>query len=212
MLVGHNKQKKYFKHVIDNDSLSHAYLFSGPEMIGKKTFAFELARTIIGDDFDKNTDFKFIAPKIEEGESKIYIEDIRDFKKFMSLKSYGSGKRLVVFDNAHFLTSEASNALLKILEEPPAGSVIILISSMPDLIPATILSRCEEVRFGQLSSQEIEGYLAEKKLKKEDREFLMTLAGGKIGLISNLIDNSSIPQARKAIDDLRKLFNAGVYE
>ena len=212
MLTGHSKQKKYFKHVIDNGSLSHAYLFSGPDMIGKKTFALELAGSILGTDLDHNPDFKFIAPKVGEGESKIYIEDVRDFKRFMSLKSYGGDKRLVIFDNAHFLTSEAANALLKILEEPPLGSVIILISSVPNMIPATILSRCEEVRFNELSSREVEIYLADKKLKEDDKEFLATLARGRIGLINNLIENEAITEARRVIDDLRKLFNAGIYE
>jgi len=211
-MTGHEKQKKYFEKIIKNKALSHAYLFSGPEMIGKKTFALELAETILGENFRQNPDFKFIAPKTAEGESKVYIEDIRDLKKFLSLRSYGDNKRIVIFDDAHFLTPEAANALLKVLEEPPAGSVLFLISSVPDLIPATILSRCEEVRFTEAGKKEIEEYLADKKLKKEDRDFLATLSAGKIGLIERLLKEGEMAEAKKAVDDLRKLFKAGIYE
>ncbi|MDP3696727.1 MAG: AAA family ATPase [Candidatus Taylorbacteria bacterium] len=225
-LIGHNKQKRYFNSLIANGMLGHAYLFSGPEMIGKKTFTLELAKNILGDKFSQNPDFKLIAPKIEDDESKIYIEDIRDLKKFVSLKTYGGGRRIVIFDDAHNLTSEAANAFLKVLEEPPIGSVIFLISSMPGLLPPTILSRCEEVRFVGANEKEMSNYLADlaylpagqagrqagKKIKQEDKEFLAKLAGGRIGLMERLISGDGILEAKKAVDDLRKLLNSGIYE
>lgn len=212
MLIGHTKQKKYFNQVISNSMLGQAYLFSGPEMIGKKIFALELAKNILGSDFSQNPDFKLIAPRTEEGESKIYIEDIRNLKKFLSLKSYGGGMRVVVFDDAHYLTTEAANAFLKLLEEPPIGSLVILISSMPGLILPTILSRCEEVRFIQANEKEVADYLISKRLKEEDRNFLIKLSGGRIGLLERLIREDGILEAKKAVDDLRKLLNSGIYE
>lgn len=218
-IVGHDKRKKYFNHVITNNMLSHAYLFTGPDMIGKKMFAFELAENILGNDIWQNPDFKLIAPKVDDGESKIYIEDIRDLKKFSSLKSYNGGWRVVIFDDAHCLTPEAANAFLKVLEEPSAGSLIILISSVPGLILPTILSRCEEVRFMAADEKEISNYLAGlacrqagKKIKNEDKEFLVKLAGGRIGLIDRLIQENGISEARKAVDDLRKLLASGIFE
>lgn len=211
-IVGYQKQKKYFQNVISNGLLGHAYLFTGPEMIGKKTFAFELAENILGNNISQNPDFKLIAPNIDDGESKIYIEDIRSLKKFSSFKSYNGGWRVVIFDDAHCLTSEAASAFLKILEEPPMSSLIILISSMPGLILPTILSRCEEVRFVVANEQEINNYLADKKIKSEDKEFLVKLARGRIGLLEKLIKDGSILEARKAIDDLRKLLTSGIFE
>ncbi len=212
MLVGHNKEKRYFQNLIKNDALSHAYLFTGPEMIGKRTFAFELAKTIFGDNFHDNPDFKLIAPRVEDGESKIYIEDIRDFKKTLSLKTYSGGKRVVIFDDAHCLTAEASNAVLKILEEPPVGSIIIMISSMPGLILPTISSRCEEVRFGGANEKEVNDFLLGKKVNKEDKAFLAKLAGGRIGLIEQLVSGNGIAEAKQAVNDLRKLLNSGIFE
>lgn len=236
MLVGHTKQKKYFNQVITNGLLGHAYLFTGPEMIGKRTFALELAKNIFDDDFSQNQvvnfsdaqsampkateksttwqnpDFKLIAPKAEDGESKIYIDDIRGLRRFLALKTYSGGRRVVIFDDAHCLTPEAANAFLKILEEPPLGSLIILVSSMPGLLLSTILSRCEEVRFVGADGREVISYLVDKKLKQDDKEFLAKLAGGRIGLMNRLIEGNGITEAKKAVDDLRKLLNSGIYE
>src|SRR3989344_2147757 len=105
MIIGHEKQVKYFKNLIKNDILGHAYLFTGPEKIGKKTFALELAIQILGN-IQNNPDFKFMEPNFSEGESKIHIEDIRDLRKFLSFKSYNGGQRVVLLNDAHFLTNE----------------------------------------------------------------------------------------------------------
>ena len=213
MLIGHVKQQKYFQNLIKNKTMGHAYLFTGSEMIGKKTFALELARIILGDNINQNPDFKFIEAKVSEGESKIYIEDIRDLKRLLSFKSYNSGQRLVVVNDAHSLTSEAVNAFLKILEEPPVGSVIVLVSSVPGLLPATILSRCEEVKFLPLSSEEMTNFISQNtKLKKEDKEFLVKVSRGRIGLVKNLIDSDNLSNVRSSIEDLRKLLNKGIFE
>lgn len=211
-IIGHNGNKKYFQSVIKNGSLAHAYLFSGQDMIGKRTFALDLFRLINGRDSEGDPDFFSIHPNLSEGESKIYIEDARKLKSFFRLKPHTGPYKLVLLDDAHSLTSEASNALLKILEEPPGLSVIILVSSMPGLIPATVISRCENVRFGVANEKEVSDYLADKKIKKDDIEFLVKLAGGRIGLINRMLEDNGISEARKAVDDLRKLFNSRVYE
>jgi DNA polymerase-3 subunit delta' len=143
----------------------------------------------------------------------IYIEDIRDLKKNLSLKSYSDGYRLVVFNDAHTLTPEASNAFLKLLEEPPIGSTVILVSSMPGLLPATILSRCEEVRFTLANQGEVLDYLSEqKKMSNEDKDFIAKLSGGRIGLVDYLLEKKNLDNAKKAVEDLRKLFKTGIYE
>lgn len=212
MLVGHSKQKKYFDSLIINGMLSHAYLFAGPEMIGKKAFAIELAKNVLGEKIDQNPDFKLIIPRSDDEESKIYIENIRELKKFVSFKAYNKERRIIILDDVHCLTHEAANAFLKILEEPPAGSLIILISSAPGLIMPTILSRCEKVKFTTLTEKEIAEYLEDRKIKQEDKEFLIKLTRGRIGLIARIIQDGSIEGAKKSIDDLRKMINSGIYE
>src|SRR3990167_933197 len=131
MLIGHNKQKKYFKHVASNGALNHAYLFTGSEMIGKKVLALELFATINKRDYLNDPDFTFVGPNLSEDESRIHIEDIRKLKSFFRFKPYSGPYKMAIIDDAHCFTDEAANALLKIIEEPPQLSIIILISSMP---------------------------------------------------------------------------------
>ena len=211
-MIGHIKQSKYFKNLIENGSLGHAYLFTGPEMIGKRSFALDIYRLMNGREVIGDPDFISVAPNLEEDESKISIKHIRKLKSFFSLKPYVGPFKFALINDAHDLTSEASNALLKVLEEPPKFSVLILVSFLPGLLPATIRSRCETVKFNEISRDLVETYLSNKKVNKNDSEFILKLAGGRIGLIKKLVENKELVNARKAVEDLRKLFNAPIYE
>src|SRR3989344_7625281 len=211
-MIGHVKQKKYFANLIKNGSLSHAYLLSGPEMIGKKLFALNLYQILNGRESENDPDFRLITPKIEEGETKLYIEDIRDIKKFLSFKVYNGPYKVVVIDDAHRLTTEASNALLKTLEEPSPFSVLFLVTHMPKSLPGTILSRCEEVAFLPAQSAEVTEFLRDKKLNKLDEEFLIKISFGRLGFIERLLQGDELDFAKKAVDDLRKLLGKGAFE
>src|SRR3989338_1175719 len=221
-MIGHVKQKKYFANLIKNGSLSHAYLLSGPEMIGKKLFALNLYQILNGRESENDPDFRLITPKIEEGETKLYIEDIRDIKKFLSFKVYNGPYKVVVIDDAHRLTTEASNALLKTLEEPSPFSVLFLVTHMPKSLPGTILSRCEEVAFLPARAEEVVEFLKDirqrrtslwpEKLNKSDEEFLIKISFGRLGFIERLLQGDELDFAKKAVDDLRKLLGKGAFE
>ena len=127
--------------------MGHAYLFTGQDAVEKKSFTEDVCVLLTGKGFENNPDLKLIRPKTEDDEYKIYTEDIRDLKSFMSLRPYSSEYKIAVIDNADAFTTEAANAMLKILEEPPKKSVLVLISSKPRVLPKTILSRCETVVF-----------------------------------------------------------------
>lgn len=146
----HDKQKKYFENLFERDNLGHAYLFVGENTSDKKEFTEDFCRLLTKRGFENNPNIKLIRPKTDEDEYKIHIEDIRNLKSFMSLKPYSSEYKLAVIDNAETVTAEAANAMLKILEEPPRHSVLVLTSSKPKLLPRTILSRCESVVFPPL--------------------------------------------------------------
>ena len=228
MLIGHHKQKKYFSNVIKNGSLNHAYLLSGPEMIGKKLFALGLYEAMNSRKPENDPDFKLISPKLEEGEpptyitnervssqrggTKLYIEDAKDIKKFLSFKAYSGPYKVVVIDDAHRLTTEATNALLKTLEEPSSLSVLFLVTHMPKSLPTTILSRCEEVAFLPAQTDEVTEFLRDKKLNKLDEEFLIKISFGRLGFIARLLEEDRLDSAKKAVDDLRKLLGKGAFE
>src|SRR3989338_10029662 len=146
-MSNYNKQKIYFENLWKRGNLGHAYLLTGQDAAGKKSFAEDICTLLTGKGFENNPDLKFIRPNIEEDDHKIYIENIRDLKSFMSFKPYSSEYKLAVVENAEAMTMEAANAMLKILEEPSSKSVLILISSKPRVLLRTILSRCETVVF-----------------------------------------------------------------
>jgi len=161
--IGFEKNKRYFENAVKNGHLSHAYLFCGPEGIGKKMFAYDIFRLVNQREPDGDPDFKFLTPRLEEDDlpagrhgTKIYIEDIRKLKSYLSFKPYYGPYKFVVINDADRLVPEAANAFLKMLEEPSQLTIIILVSSNPKLILPTVLSRCEKVQFLNLDERGID--------------------------------------------------------
>jgi len=140
-----------------------AFLFTGPVNIGKRTVAFETSRysLCIKDGLDGCTcnscsvnlldhpDFLCIGTS-----GKVKVADIETLLEFVEKKPFLSKRRIAVIDNADNSTWEASNRLLKILEEPPTGFQFILIASNLSTILPTILSRCIKYTFGSLTQEE----------------------------------------------------------
>lgn len=205
MFLGNSDIKDYFEKIIKANTLSHAYLFYGPEGVGKKSLVFEISEAAAGPTVN-NPDLRII----DKGSEEIHIADIRELKNFIHLTSFGKYK-IAVINNAHNLGRDASNALLKILEEPPGNSVLFLISHLPELLLATVVSRCQEWRFKPLKEKEIANYLInENKIKKEVAVTAAGLAGGSLGLALELADN--FDKFQKNINLLNKLSKASFME
>lgn len=214
-IVGHFKNKNYFEAVLKNGRFSHAYLFTGPAMIGKKLFAENLFKKANGrDTAENNPDFKLIFPRVLEGETKIYIDDVREIKSFLSLKPYYGPYKFVVIDNADRMTDDASNALLKTLEEPAPHSIIILVTASPKLLLPTILSRCESVKFLPPKENELAEFIRQKnyKIKEEDLSFLLKLTRGRIGWLIGELETGRLAETKKNIDDFQKIIGQGIFE
>ena len=160
----YEKQKNYFINLIKLDSLGHAYLFTGQDAAGKKLLAEDVCVLLTGKGFENNPDLRFIYPGMKEDKFSIDIESIRELKSFMYLKPHSSEYKLAVIEDAEAISIAAANAMLKILEEPPKKSVLVLISSKPRMLPKTILSRCETVVFPpqpEIQTEEMSKALAE---------------------------------------------------
>ena len=183
--IGFEKQKKYFTQAIKNSRLNHAYLFSGPAMIGKKTFTQELCQQINGRAWGNDFDTKFVGTDAEK--TTISIEDIRELKNSISRTVFQGPYKLVVIDNAHQMTQEATNAFLKTLEEPTPKTLLFLITDQPKQLPETIRSRCHEIRFLPHDKSTVEEFLRNKKLNAADRDFLTLLADGRIGWTKTIL-------------------------
>ena len=184
MLIGNQHIKVYFENIVANDVFSHAYLFHGPEGVGKRSFVLNLVENICGN-MPGNPDLKII----DKVRDQILIADIRELKNFIYLTPFGKHK-VAVINNAHNLTQDASNALLKVLEEPPGKSVVFLITHLPRQIVETVLSRCQTWRFSPLKRKEIYDYLVgEKKAAREVASMVSEAANGSLGKALELADD-----------------------
>lgn len=162
MLIGHKKQREFLKNKFETGQLSHAYLFTGAREIGKKIFAVEFAE-IIGCKFP---DLLIVEPS--EGK-EIPIVKIKEVQNFLAYKSYNGGFKMVVVDDAEKMNQEAQSCFLKTLEEPKGKTLLILISSKPDMLLPTIISRCQTIKFFKPKGPE--GYPAQnpERLKKNQK-------------------------------------------
>ncbi|MBI2003383.1 MAG: hypothetical protein HYS78_00135 [Parcubacteria group bacterium] len=205
MLIGNKKIQEYFSGLVKNETLSHAYLFHGPEGVGKKFLAFKIAELLSGS-IKTNPDLRII----DKGNEEIHIADIRDLKGFIYLTPFGKCK-IAVINNAHNLGHDASNALLKILEEPPGKSVLFLVTHLPKMLLPTVLSRCQAWRFRPLKENEVLRYLiAEKGIKEEIASSAAKLSSGSLGLALGLAENFN--NFQKNVNLLNKLLKADFKE
>lgn len=198
MILGHQKQISFLKKIFQSKKIPHAFLFSGPEKIGKKKIAFEITSWILGKDFQTHPDFIFLEPK-----GKISIDEIREFSFRFRLKPISSPFMVGLIDNAHLMTQEAQQCFLKTLEEPKIQAIFILITASPSLLLPTILSRCQKINFSYVKKEEMEKFLNENKnfTQKEKEEFL-EIAGGRPGV---LLEFFSKPEKKKTFQDLESL-------
>jgi DNA polymerase-3 subunit delta' len=189
-IIGHQQQIKILNAAIEHDRVAHAYLFDGPDGIGKKQVAHIFARIFLcesatGRDHcaactkmaaHSHPDFFSLEPH----GTAIKIDQIRAIQPQLGLRSFAGRGKVCLIDSAELMTHEAANALLKTLEEPTAGTLIILISSRPDSLLSTIRSRCQRVRFNRLPNRELAQHL-EKKL---------TISAGEATVLAAIADGS----------------------
>jgi DNA polymerase-3 subunit delta' len=153
-LVGQEKTIKFLQRIISNRDINHAYLFWGAAGIGKMQAARAFAHALISqEDYQAHIYLKEgIHPdlniiEIIEGKTRISREQIvKELEPWLAKKPYQAQHRVVLIRDAHLMTPEASNALLKTLEEPPAHSLIILVADDQNILE-TIVSRCTVISF-----------------------------------------------------------------
>ncbi|MDO8494317.1 MAG: DNA polymerase III subunit [Deltaproteobacteria bacterium] len=193
---GHTVQIEQLKKLLRDERIPHAILLSGMEGIGKKMVAFGFAQAILRCG-NIHPDLHFVIP---DGQS-IKIEQIRELKHKASLHSFAGGAKIFILDDADAMTESASNALLKILEEPPADTFLILISSRPNMLLPTIRSRCQIITFQPLPVKELENILREKGIHQET-EFLSRFAQGSLKRALK-IDVEKLKEIRKQWEALK---------
>jgi len=199
-IIGHQHIISYFEKALNQGQLSHAYLFSGPQHVGKSTVAKWLVESLLeveDEGFWEKPNPDLYLIKLPEGKKEISIDQVRDLRAGMNQKPLIETHKIVLIENIESMSIAAVNALLKTLEEPPGSSLIILTSSQVERIPKTIISRCQQVKFKRVPNGEMISKLNELKIK--DAEALTALSAGRPGLaLSWTEDSDSFRQLKES--------------
>ena len=210
-IQGQEKAIHILQCAIQNRHIAHAYLFAGPEGVGKKRTALALAQYLNCAAPDLNTftscgncpsciqSVSGSQPDIlmlEPDGASIKIEQIRTLLSKVSLRSYENAYKVIIINDAHLMTEQAANCLLKTLEEPTDNTVFILITAQVQNLPVTILSRCQQISFHLLSPSVIQDILQKLHPERQSQIGLVTaLAKGSVSTAENLLANEEIAGA-----------------
>ena len=202
-------------------SMPHALLLSGPAGVGKQLFATHLAKSLVCEaesveqqpcgqckacrlaDAGTHPDIHWLQPE-EEGKA-IRIDAVRSLIGKTTLTTQARGSRVFLISPAHAMNRASSNALLKTLEEPSAASVMVLISSEPHLLPATIRSRCQDLLFKPVAAQQAGDWLREQAPQIQNQEALLALSGGAPLLALRADEEDWLNQAQQTLAQLAEL-------
>lgn len=163
---GQSEAVDLLRGMLGRGRVAHAYAFVGPGGAGRKRTALAFAKALVAphggaaaDRVDRGAhpDVHLIQPTPPQHNPKgplaLRIESIREIERLASLRSVEAGVKVFIVDQADRMTAATPQAFLKTLEEPPAHTVIILILSQTRALPATVLSRCQLVRFAPPQSE-----------------------------------------------------------
>ena len=203
-LVGQDKIVKVLNSAIINGRISHAYLFSGPRGTGKTTTAKIIAKMVNCKNLKNGipcgkcencVDFSISNDIVEiDAASNNGVEEIRVLRDKVNLVPTNSKYKVYIIDEVHMLTTQAFNALLKTLEEPPKHVIFILATTEPYKVPLTVTSRCQKFQFNKVDDEEIvkrlkQICLNEKILIEEDSLYeIARLSDGGLRDAINLLD------------------------
>ncbi len=193
--AGQEKIKTSLIKSINNKQVSHCYLFEGPEGMGKYKLALVFAQSLLCLNFSmepcneckscikvnsyNHPDLHIIN---EDGKS-IKREDVDELVNSIYKRPYEAKRKVYIIKDAHLMTPQAANTFLKTLEEPPGDTVMILLTVNSNLLLPTLVSRCQEVKFRNVSKKTIKSYL-----KGYDTDSVDLAASYSKGILNKAVD------------------------
>lgn len=231
--LGHEAVERNLISMMHNGRLPHAMIFSGPQGIGKATMAYRLIKFLLGEQAStgqdiQNLDVDHTQPRIRQiisgghpdfmaleraydatkntYASGIPVSEVRKVPDFLRMTASYGGWRAVIVDDADTMNRNAQNAILKVLEEPPAKTVIILVAHRLGAMIPTIRSRSVVVPFDPLPAHHVETLLsmAGHDVAPEDLRLITALTGGSVGGALDIIKSGHVEVIQKTIDFISK--------
>lgn len=226
---GHEWATDMLRRHISNGQLRHAYLFSGPDGVGRRTLALRFAQAVNCEQASaageacgecitcrqigrmEHADLAIVQGE-EAGELK--VEQVRDLQHYVALAPYASRYRVALLLDFERANTSSQNALLKTLEEPNQNVLLLVtVDDAENLLP-TITSRCELLRLRPMQADLLASILTEKfGIDNETAELYAHLAGGRVGYAFRMVENKNILEQRSEwMKDLRALVSASKNE
>jgi DNA polymerase-3 subunit delta' len=217
-IIGHERPLRLLQRAVLTDHLPHAYLWSGPEGIGKRLTALTLAKALNCNEGREDCCDTCIACKKIDGSNHpdvsviqpdgqfIKIDAIRQLQRSLNYRPYEGRRRVCILDGADRMKAEGANALLKTLEEPPADTLLILLATQTTRLLPTIVSRCQEVRFTSLPvGQVVEELTSRLSMGGEEARTLAELSQGSLGKALEIQEQEVWQKRPEIIQDLMEL-------
>ncbi|MDP5306478.1 DNA polymerase III subunit delta' [Paracoccus spongiarum] len=220
-VIGQDSAIRDFVAAARGQRMHHAWLLTGPRGVGKATLAWSLARWLLaGADSDDlsvpegDPAARRIAalsePRVQlvrrpwddkagRLSAQITVDEIRRLLSFFHLSSAEGGRRIAIIDAADEMNTAAANALLKVLEEPPADALILMIAHQPARLLPTIRSRCRTLRLAPLSPGQMTQALADQGVDAE-AEALAALSDGSVGEALRLAGQDGLARYQQIVD------------
>ncbi|MFC1918560.1 ATP-binding protein [Chloroflexota bacterium] len=229
-VIGQDRAVYLLQRSLEAGSLAHAYLFIGPAHVGKMTLALNLAQALNCEAAEppcgecpscqkvasaKHADVQIIGlnHSPDSGETRvrteISIDQIRQMQHDVSLPPFEGKHKVFIIDGAELLSIEAANCLLKTLEEPAGKITFILLTTGEQLLPATVVSRCQRVELLPLAVAEIETALSGNwGVELQKAGLLSRLSRGCLGWAVRALDEELLEQRAECLDELLDIANA----
>jgi DNA polymerase-3 subunit delta' len=229
-IFGHDWAVNLLQAHAASEKRRHAYLFIGPDGVGRRTLAMRFAQALNcrqapvpggfcgvcrdcrGFETLQHPDLSILLP--EEGHREILIDQVRALQHTLALSPYSANYRIAFLPDFQRASEEASNALLKTLEEPSEKVILLLTANNQETLLPTIVSRCEVIRLRPTPIQAAQAYLKSAKgLPDEAAQLIAHLSSGRIGAAIDFAEHPELLEGRREIlEELIQLLSANRVE
>lgn len=202
-VLGQEYALKAFKKSFDKNRISHAYVITGPDGVGKSIFAMHIASVLLCCGENKPCGVCHQCLKVQHGNhpdvmvvskggKSIGVDDIRDVINEVYTKPYEGNRKVIIIKNADGITVQGQNAILKTLEEPSDYTTIIMTAENTGKLLETILSRCQLLKLGRIPGEKIKEYLLARGVEETKAETATSLSDGVLGNALKFLDEKFI--------------------
>jgi DNA polymerase-3 subunit delta' len=229
-VIGHDKIVSLLQRSLEKGTLAHAYLLVGPPHVGKMTLALNIAQALNCESdeppcgecascqkiaSDKHADVRIVSltsngnSEKARPQTEISIDQVREVQRSASLPPFEGKYKVFIIDEAEFMSNEAANCLLKTLEEPVDNVAFVLLTTNEELLPLTVISRCQRLELPPLTTTQIETALSNRGvIEPQKKALLARLSHGCPGwAFAAARDDSLLNQRSEQIDRALGIIN-----